>query len=376
MFVAGEVSADMHAARAIRELKARARGLRIFGMGGPQMAKAGMDVREDLTRQALIGFWEVLKHYPMIKRRFDQCVGWLQKERPNLLVLVDYPGFNLRLAQKAHRLGIPVCYYVAPQVWAWHKDRIHSMKRIIRKLLVILPFEKDFFRKEGMEAAYVGHPLMEEMDLRPVDRRKTLARNGIGFSRFPIVGAMPGSRKGEIEKIWPLYLEAARLLLKGCPDALFIVPKPAGLDHADYKGLKPGDPFLFVEAPAYGLRKACDLAWVKSGTGTLETALLKVPMVVPYKVAPLTGFLAKRLVKLRYFSLVNLLAGEGLVPELFQEKATPQRLVKETLKLLDRGPERQKQLRGFERIEKGISKPPRASKNVAHEILKLLAEAK
>lgn len=375
MFVAGEVSADMHAARAILSLKAQNKKLRIFGMGGPQMAGAGMDVREDLTRQALIGFWEVLKHYPMIKKRFDQCVKWLETERPSLLVLVDYPGFNLRLAQKAHRLGIPVCYYVAPQVWAWHKDRIHSMKRIIRKLLVILPFERAFFRKEGMEAVYVGHPLIEEMDLRPIDRKKVLARYGIGFSRFPIVGAMPGSRKGEVQKIWPLYLEAARLLLKSCPDALFIVPKPAGLGHSDYVGLRPEDPFLFVEAPAYALRKACDLAWVKSGTGTLETALLKVPMVVPYKLAPVTGFLAKRLVKLKHFSLVNLLAGEGLVPELFQEKASPRRLVEETMKLLE-GPERQKQLRGFERIRKGISNPPHASRNVAHEILKMLPEGK
>src|SRR5271170_2259534 len=192
MMVAGEVSGDMHAAGVIRAIKSKNKNINICGMGGPQMAKAGMDVREDLTRQALIGFWEVLKHYPMIRQRFKQCEEWLKKEKPDLLVLVDYPGFNLRLAEKAHRLGIPICYYVAPQVWAWHKERIHLMKKVIRKLLVILPFEKSFFKKEGLDAVYVGHPLMEEMDLRPVDRRKVLAHHGVALSRFPLIGAMPG----------------------------------------------------------------------------------------------------------------------------------------------------------------------------------------
>jgi lipid-A-disaccharide synthase len=374
MMVAGEASGDMHAAKVIEALLHKNKKLRIFGLGGPRMAKAGMDVREDLTRQALIGFWEVLKHYPMIRRRFKDCGKWLKTQKPDLLFLVDYPGFNLRLAQVAHRLGVPVFYYVAPQVWAWHESRIHLMKKVIQKLLVILPFEREFFRKKGMKAVYVGHPLMEEMDLKPVPRKETLGHYGIKLSQFPVVCAMPGSRKGEIEKIWPLFLKASRILRKGCPDAAFVVPKSHGLEQEDYAGLTPDDPFFFVEGPAYDLRKACDVAWIKSGTSTLETALLKTPMVVVYKMAAMTGFLAKRLLKIKDVSLVNLLAGRTVVTELLQEKAKPKRLVEETNRILDHKEFREQQLRTFKKIKKELKNHPASSAVVAKEILKWLAE--
>jgi lipid-A-disaccharide synthase len=185
---------------------------------------------------------------------------------------------------------------------------------------------------------------------------------------------MPGSRKGEIQKIWPLYLEGARLIRKNYPDAAFVVPRPSGLNHSDYQGLGPGDPFFFVDAPAYDLRQICDLAWVKSGTSTLETALLGIPMIVVYKVAALTGFLAKIFLKVKYVSLVNLLANKPVVTELLQEKAEPEVLVKETLRLLESPTERALQLKSFKRIKKNISTPPQASRNVAKEILKLLGE--
>lgn len=373
MMVAGETSGDTHAAKVIEALLSKNKKLKIFGMGGPAMAKAGMEVREDLTKQALIGFWEVVKHYPSIKRRFDQCVEWMEREKPDLLFLIDYPGFNLRLAEKAYRLGIPVYYYVAPQVWAWHESRLKDMKRVITKLLVILPFEKEFFKKKGMEVVCVGHPLMEEMDLKPVNRVSALKKQGLDLTRLPLIAAMPGSRKGEIKRIWPIFLEASRLLRKQCPDAAFVVPKPQGLAFEDYEGLTPEDPFYFVDAPAFDLRKVCDAAWVKSGTSTLETALLKTPMVVVYKVSSLTGFLAKRLVKIKNVSLVNLLAGADIVTELLQENANPEALVQETLPLLDGNKARDKQLKAFEKIKNSISKPPKASQNIAREILAFLS---
>ncbi|HXL73823.1 MAG TPA: lipid-A-disaccharide synthase, partial [bacterium] len=265
MMVAGEVSGDTHAAGVIEQLKTQNPGLKIFGMGGPQMAKAGMEVREDLTKQALIGFGEVLKHYPWIKKRFDQCVRWLEQEKPDLLFLVDYPGFNLRLARKAKTLGIPVCYYVAPQVWAWHKSRITLIRQVVQKLLVILPFEEGFFLKEKVPAVYVGNPLTEEMEFKKISRVKAMKKHGIGGEKFPLVCVMPGSRKGEVKKIWPLCVETSRLLRRKYPDAGFIVPRPASLTPDDYPGCGPEDPFFFVEAPAYDLRNVCDLAWVKSG---------------------------------------------------------------------------------------------------------------
>ncbi len=374
MMVAGEASGDMHAAKVIRALLQKNKKLNIFGLGGPLMAKAGMEVRQDLTQQALIGFWEVLKHYPAIRRRFTDCEKWLRNEKPDLLFLVDYPGFNLRLAERAHRMGIPVCYYVAPKVWAWNQSRVQTMRRVIRKLLVIFPFEAGFFQKHGIEAVYVGNPLMEEMNLKPIQRKEVLGQYGIQLSRFPVVCAMPGSRRGEIEKIWPLFLKASRILRKICPDAAFVVPKSRGLDQENFAGLAPDDPFFFVDGPAYDLRKACDVAWIKSGTSTLETALLGTPMVVVYKVAAMTGFLAKRFLKIKKVSLVNLLAGKTVVTELLQERAKPKKLVEETNRILDHKAFWDQQIKAFRKIRRDISKPSKPSVRAAQEIFKLLAE--
>ena len=374
MMVAGEASGDMHAAKVIESLLRQNKNLKIFGMGGPRMAKAGMDVREDLTAKAVMGFTEVVKHLPASLRRLRDCEAWLKAEKPDLLFLVDYPGFNLRLAQRAHRLGIPVCYYVAPKVWAWNEGRVRAMKKILRKLLVIFPFETAYFHKHGIPAVYVGNPLVEEMDLKPVNRKSVLEDLGLSYSRFPVVCAMPGSRKGEIEKLWPLFLKASRALRKGCPDAAFLVPKSNGLEQEDFTGLTPDDPFFFVEGPAYDLRKACDVAWIKSGTSTLETALLKTPMVVVYKVAALTGFLAKRLLRVKNVSLVNLMAGQTVVTELLQGKANSKQLLAETHRLLDEKDFRNRQAKAFEKIKKSIAHPPKPSQNVAREILKLLKE--
>ncbi len=336
------------------------------------MAKAGMEAREDLTSKAVMGFAEVLRHLPASLRRLRDCENWLKAEKPDLLFLVDYPGFNLRLAQAAYRLKVPVCYYIAPKVWAWNEGRVKVMKKILRKLLVIFPFETAYFRKHGIQAVYVGNPLVEEIDLGPIHRKAVLEEKGISYSRFPVVCAMPGSRKDEIERLWPLFLKASRLLRKACPDAAFIVPKSHGLEQDDFHGLTPDDPFFFVEGPAYDLRKACDVAWVKSGTSTLETALLKTPMVVVYKVAAVTGWLVKGLLRVKNVSLVNLLAGQTVVTELLQEKATAKRLVEETHRLLDQKAFRDRQTKAFQKIKKSIARPPKASENVAREILKLL----
>ena len=175
MLVAGDPSGDIHAARIVSVLLRKNKNLKLFGMGGPALAQAGMDAREDLTRPAIMGFVEVVKHFPLIRRRFSLCGKWLREEKPDLLLLVDYPGFNLRLAQKAQALGIPVCYYIAPQVWAWHRSRLKIMKRVIRKLLVILPFEKKFFEKEDMRAVYVGHPFWKRWSPSPSPGKRSSA---------------------------------------------------------------------------------------------------------------------------------------------------------------------------------------------------------
>jgi lipid-A-disaccharide synthase len=376
MMVAGEASGDMHAARVIQALKSLKKGIRIFGMGGPRMAKAGMEVRENTARHAVMGFVEVLKHLPSSFRRLKECEKWLGVEKPDLLLLVDNPGFNLPLAKSAYKLGVPVCYYVAPKVWAWNPGRIRLMKKVIGKLFVIFPFEKEFFRQKGIEVVYVGNPLVEQMELKPINKREVLKHYGIEMSRFPVVCVMPGSRKNEIGRIWPLFLKTSRLLLKSCPDAAFVVPKSHGLEQDDFPGLTADDPFLFVEGPAYDLRKACDIGWIKSGTSTLETALLETPMVVVYKLGAVTGFVARRLLKVKNVSLVNILAGRTVVAELLQEKATPRKLIVETNRILERKDFREQQIRAFKKIRQSISSPPKTSVKVAQEILKFMATSR
>ncbi|HET9870734.1 MAG TPA: lipid-A-disaccharide synthase, partial [bacterium] len=374
MVVAGDPSGDLHAARVAAALRRQDPSARLFGMGGPALAAAGADIRDDLTRPAVMGFVEVVKHLPLLKRRFALCEKWLAEEKPDLLWLVDYPGFNLRLAKKAHALGVPVCYYIAPQVWAWHRERLALMKKVIGKLLVILPFEREFFRKEGMKAVYVGNPLLEEVPARGPSRLKALKKAGLSPAAFPLISAMPGSRKAEVERIWPLYLAAARRLRSSYPDIAFLVPKPKSLAPEDYPGLLPDDPFYFLETPAFDARRACDLAWVKSGTSTLETALLGTPQVLVYKVAALTGWLAKRLLKIRYVGLVNLLAPKPQVPELLQERATPEALVEETERILGQPKAREAQLKSFAAVKKGLATPRPSSSVTAREILKFLRE--
>jgi lipid-A-disaccharide synthase len=375
MLVAGDPSGDAHASRVVAWLRRLAPRVRVFGMGGPRLAEAGMDVREDLTQEALVGFVEVLRHLPTVLRRFRQCEGWLDRERPDLLVLVDYPGFNLRLAEKAARRGIPVCYYIAPQAWAWHRERVEAMRRDLKKLLVIFPFEEGFFRREGIDTAYVGHPLTETLAGRrrsPAAVRKAL---GLPAGAFPVVSLLPGSRRSELRRIWPILLRSVRALTARYPDAVFLVPRPASLAPEDYPGLQPDDPVRFLEGPAWEARSASDLAWVKSGTSTVETALLGVPQVVLYKVAPLSAALARRFVKLRHVGMVNLLVDRPCVPELLQESLTPHALIRESEGLLGTSAARRGQAAQYARIRRDLSRPARPAQTAARHILKMLEGA-
>lgn len=372
MLVAGDPSGDGHAARVVAALRRLAPGVRVFGMGGPKLAAAGMDVREDLTREALVGFWEVLKHLPSILRRMRQCEQWLDHEHPDLLLLVDYPGFNLRLAEKAAKRGIPVCYFIAPQVWAWHRERVKAMRRDIQKLLVIIPFEQKFFREDGLDVTYVGNPLVEAVPRKGPSRAEVLRRLTFPSDAYPLVSILPGSRKSEISRIWPTMLEAARALRERYPKAVFAVPRPSNLNVLHYPGLQEDDGFAFVDAPGWEARLTCDVAWVKSGTSTVEAALLGRPMVVLYKVAPVSAFLARRLLKLTHVGMVNILAKRPAVTELLQEDFTGGRLADETARLLGSSKARAAQTEQFAQVRRDLSHPPRPAETAAKEILRLL----
>jgi len=375
MLVAGDPSGDGHASRVVAALRRLAPGVRVFGMGGPKLAAAGMDVREDLTRQALIGFWEVAKHLPSILRRMRQCEDWLDNERPDLLVLVDYPGFNLRLAEKAAKRGIPVCYFIAPQVWAWHRERVKAMRRDIQKLLVIIPFEEKFFREEGLDTTYVGNPLVGVVPRKGASRPATLRMLAMRPDAYPVVAILPGSRKSELKRIWPVLLDAARALRQRYPKAAFVVPRPHALRVSDYPDLMEDDCISFVDAPGWDARLACDLAWVKSGTSTVETALLGTPMMVVYKVAAVSAFMARRLLKLTQVGMVNILAKKPSVPELLQEDFTGEKLAEATQTLLDSPVALKAQKAQFAQVRRDLSHPKRPAENATKEILKLLGKS-
>jgi len=333
--IAGELSGDLIASMLIRELRRLDPDLGITGLGGERMEAAGATIRTNLVRDlAIIGFAEVVAKYPKIRRIFLDTVEYLREHKPAVLVLVDYPGFNLRIAEQAHAMGIKVFYYVCPQVWAWHKSRIKKIREFVDKAIVILPFEESFLRQGGVDAEFVGTPWLDLMKLT-MTREEVMAHFGLDPAK-KLIGLLPGSRKGEITKLLPVMLEAAEKIQAVMPEVQFVIPraptvKPELFDHlltmAQIK-------VTFVDAYRYNVRAALDLAIVASGTATLETGLLGTPMVIIYKVAQLSWLIGKAIVKIPYIGLVNIVAGDMVVPELLQDQCTPQNIADRSLQIL------------------------------------------
>ena len=388
MFVAGETSGDHHAAAVLRALGKRAR---CFGLGGPAMQGAGMRLDMDLAGRSVIGFVEVLRHAFYFRKAFALGRRLLAQERPDLLVLVDYPGFNLRLAVHAKALGIPVAYYISPQVWAWKRGRVKTMARILRKMLVIFPFEKPIYDQAGLACALVGHPLSDaipanllrgrESDRPPAELSKLRAP-------FPwagkdgVVGLLPGSREQEVAWLLPVMLSAAALLAREKPRLRFVVLKPPAAPLAWYDGvLRANAVGLNVElfegkdqAQAYRARAGFDAALVASGTATLETALLGTPFCILYRVNALTYAIGRRLVKIHSIGLANVVAGKRVVPEFLQGDLKPD-VIAETLgRFLDEPLARREQRRALLPGLKSLGGPG-VAKRVAKELLELAKEA-
>ncbi len=320
MFVAGENSGDQHASRLISALKTQVPYLECLGYGGKAMEAAGMRLDFDLaTGLPIIGITQALYHYPQLKNLFRRACDLLVSERPDALVLVDYPGFNLRLAQEAAKREIPVIYYIAPQVWAWHRSRIHLIKRAVSLLLVIFPFEERLFRAEGIETYYVGHPLL---DAPPPSRQRSEICEILGFSpdHF-LIGLLPGSRKSELAYHLEPMLEAAERISKEVPNAAFVIPRAHTVDDQILQQAvrtHPTLPLAVATQDHVSVRAAMDFAICKSGTSTLELALAGVPQVVIYRVSTPTYWFARAVVRTRWISLVNIVAQKEVVPELLQ----------------------------------------------------------
>lgn len=373
MFVAGENSADQHASRLILELKTQLPNLECFGYGGTKMAAAGMRLDVNLAEGLpIIGITQAVKHYPELRRLFSRAKELLATERPDALVLVDYPGFNLRLAREAVKLDIPVIYFIAPQVWAWHSSRIKALAETVSLLLVIFPFEEPLFRQAGIETYYVGHPLL---DVPQPSRSRAEVLSALGLaSETSLIGLLPGSRRSELRYHLQPMLEAARLIAREVPQAAFALPQAHTIDCHDLHSALAAYPDLrvrVVEHDHASVRAAMDFAICKSGTSTLELALAGVPMIVIYRVSLPTYMFARAVVRTQWISLVNIVAGKTVVPELLQNAATPEKIAKETLRLMS-SPRAVAEMRAeFSRIKKNFG-PPGCAKRAAERIIDFL----
>ncbi|HZE88105.1 MAG TPA: lipid-A-disaccharide synthase [Verrucomicrobiae bacterium] len=329
LIVAGETSGDRHAAGLMRHAAALDPGLEFVGIGGPEMRAAGLDSVFDAESIAVVGFFEVLRHLPSLRRAFDLCVRTL-REGVDAVVLVDYPGFNLRLAARAHAMRARVLYFISPQVWAWKAGRIDQIARDVDRLLVVFPFELDLYRGRDLQVEYVGHPLVDEA--RATAPPEDVARR-IGIDpRRPTLGILPGSRVSEVRRHLPPALGAARRLRRFERELQIVIPVAPTIDDAtmrtalaDYPDLVP----VTSREPFYDLLSVCRAAIVSSGTATLEAALMEIPMVVIYRLNPLTAMVARRLTTIENFGLVNVVAGGRIVPECIQENCTPERIAAE-----------------------------------------------
>lgn len=334
LIVAGEASGDRYGARLMESVQALRPGIRFTGVGGRHMRRAGLTSLMDAERIAVLGFFEVVTTLPILRKTFNRCVQELAT-KPDLVLLIDYPGFNLRLARKASEAGVPVVYFVSPQVWAWKPGRVREIARTVRRMLVIFPFEVDFYRKHGVEVTFVGHPLVEILkDEGPRLSRQEAARRLRLDPARRIVGLLPGSRMKEARRNLQPILGAARLLASRFPDLQFLIPVATTLTRQKMAAMVDLPGVVLTDGDFYEAMQLCDVAIVSSGTATVETGLLEVPMVIVYRLHPLTYQLARRMTSLDCFGMVNLVAGRRIVPELIQADCTPERIAEETERLM------------------------------------------
>jgi lipid-A-disaccharide synthase len=365
---AGEASGDMYAARLATALKQRL-DVELFGMGGPQMRAAGVEIITDYSEVAVVGITEIVRHLPSLLRAMDRLVVAAEKRRPALAILTDFPGFHLRLARKLKPKGIRNVYYICPQFWAWRPWRANLVRRRFAKALCIFPFEEKFFSDAGVPTKFIGHPLVGAVQATK-DRKQFCEELGLDASRS-IVTLLPGSRSGELAHHLPVLREACAQI-NGRVPAQFVIAAARAQDVEQLNAAWPtGLVARVVQAETYNALAAANVAIVSSGTATVETALLNVPMVVIYRVSPLTAALAKPLVRTPYFAMVNLIAEKKVVPELVQGEFTPERLAQETLQLLQEPNAREAQRRGLEEVRKRLG-PPGAVERAADEIACLL----
>jgi lipid-A-disaccharide synthase len=334
MIVAGEQSGDLHGSNLVRAMHRIDPDLRFYGIGGRKMREAGVELIADAADMAVVGLTEVVGKLGMILGVMRRMKLALKKLKPALLILIDYPDFNLRLGKAAKKNGVRVFYYISPQIWAWRKGRIHKIREIVDKMAVILPFEEQVYRQVSMDVSFVGHPLLDVVKTKYARQealRKFDLQDGI-----TTVGLLPGSRKGEVSKLLPVMLKAAGILMQSRPPVQFILPLADALDRDFVEEMirQESVPVRVVPNEIYDVIGVSDIVVVASGTATLETALLGTPMVIIYKVSPLSYYVGTKVINVTHIGLANLIAGKTIVPELIQDDANPNRIAAEVIGIL------------------------------------------
>lgn len=363
MIIAGEISGDMHAAALIRAIRKRLPDSTFFGTGGDEMRAAGVEIIYDVKDMAVMGLAEVLRRFGFFRRVFHEMLSVARERRPDAVILVDYPGFNLRFAGKCHEFGLKTIYYICPQVWAWNRSRITKMRRVVDRLITIFPFEQKYFEGTGLKVDFVGHPLVNEA-------RKALDEvpPELPWDGEPRVALLPGSRAQEIRRILPAMWSAAALVENKHPGATFIIaaptPKIEDIVRRQIEDLYKNPPSAFSLQPSafptivtgntrQVLRQA-QAAMVASGTATIEAALMSCPMVIAYRMAALTYLLGRMLVGIDHIGMVNIVAGKEVCPEFIQGKATPKSLAEAINPLLKDSLERSMMIQELEKVSTAL----------------------
>jgi lipid-A-disaccharide synthase len=368
----GEPSGDLYAAELVAQLRRFRPALDVFGLGGERLEAQGAALRADVRDLAVVGLFEVLAHLGRLRRVLRDLLAEVDRSRPDAAVLVDYGGFNLRLAAALHRRAIPVVYYVSPQVWAWRRGRVRQIRRTVSRMLVIFPFEEALYRAAGVPVRFVGHPLVDLVSKAP-DRAAFLQGHGLDPAR-PLLAVLPGSRPQEIAHNLPPIADALQRVRAARPDVQFLLAVAPSIDPAALRAALGDLPVRLVAGATHAVLGACSAAVVASGTATVEAALLDAPMVVVYRLSALTYHLGRRFVDVPHYAMANLIAGRRLVPELIQAGFTGERVAAEALRLLEDEEARRRMKDGLAEVRARLGEPG-ASARAAGEVLAVLEGA-
>lgn len=375
LLIAGEASGDLHGSNLAKEIRNQDRSVVLYGVGSVRMKEAGVQMLADASEISVVGITAVLTHAPAIYRVYAKLKRFLAQERPDLVILIDFPDFNIMVGKAARRLGIPVLYYISPQIWAWRKGRISTISGLVKAMIVVFPFEVPLYEKAGVDVRFVGHPLM---DVVRSEHTGEQARISLGLDAARrTVALLPGSRRSEIAHLLTDMLKAAQILVSRFPDLQFVLPLAPTLDHEAVRCSvdRSGVSVQVVDGRVYDALRASDAAIVASGTATLETGIMNVPMVIVYRISALNYFILSKLVRgVRDVGLVNIVAGKRIVPELVQQDSTPENMADSVSRMLNDPAYRGKLREALAEVKNRLGESG-ASARAASVVLELLGQA-